>query len=84
MYELEGDGPRVKLLTELESVVKRAGLWAPHLPKEYGGCELGFMGLAYMNEIMAWSMASKRCFGIIVPNAGNQSVLVKCVDFGDS
>ncbi|MDK1020611.1 MAG: acyl-CoA dehydrogenase family protein [Candidatus Hydrogenedentes bacterium] len=77
LYGAEGDGPRVKLQMEVTDLVKRSGLWAPHLPEDYGGMGLGFMGLAYMNEILAWSMASKRCFGLSAPNSGNQSVLVK-------
>jgi len=77
LYGRQGDGPQLKLLGEIEELVKRAGLWAPHLPKEYGGAGLGFLGLAYMNEVMAWSMAAKRCFGLIAPNSGNASVLVK-------
>ena len=77
LYGLEGEGPQLKLRLEIEDLVRRAGLWAPHLPKEYGGMGIGFMAHAYMNEIMAWSMASKRCFGVNAPNSGNQSVLVK-------
>ena len=34
--------------------VKQAGLWAPHLPEEYGGMGLGFLEHAYMNEVLAY------------------------------
>jgi acyl-CoA dehydrogenase len=57
--------------------VKQTGLWAPHLPEEYGGMGLGFLAQAYMNEILAWSPLSAPLFGIVAPNASNQTLLVK-------
>ncbi len=57
--------------------VKEMGLWAPHLPEEYGGMGLGFLTQAYMNEILAWSPFSAPLFGIVAPNASNQTLLVK-------
>src|SRR3974390_1536155 len=35
--------------------VRQAGLWAPHLPTEYGGAGLDFLELAYMNEVLAYA-----------------------------
>ncbi len=58
-------------------LVKERGLWAPHLPEEYGGMGIGFLKLAYMNEILAWSPFSGPIFGIMAPNSGNQTILVK-------
>ena len=40
---------------EIQQKVKQAGLWAPHLPEEYGGCELSFLEHAYMNEVLAYA-----------------------------
>ncbi len=62
---------------ELREMVKAKGLWAPHLPEEYGGMGIGFLKLAYMNEILAWSPFSNPIFGIMAPNSGNQKILVK-------
>jgi acyl-CoA dehydrogenase len=62
---------------ELQDMVKERGLWAPHLPEEYGGMGIGFLKLAYMNEILAWSPYSNPIFGILAPNSGNQKILVK-------
>ena len=62
---------------ELRAMVKAKGLWAPHLPVEYGGMGIGFLKLAYMNEILAWSPFSNPIFGIMAPNSGNQKILVK-------
>ena len=66
-----------KLRNEIRERVQKTGLWAPHLPEEYGGSGLGFLKQAYMNEIMAWSPLSARLFGIVAPNAGNQKLLLK-------
>jgi acyl-CoA dehydrogenase len=66
-----------ELWARIQKVVKESGLWAPHLPEEYGGMGIGFLKLAYMNEILAWSPYSNPAFGIMAPNSGNQKILVK-------
>ncbi len=62
--------------SHIKETVRQAGLWAPHLPEEYGGAGLDFLELAYMNEILAYGMAAA-LFGVVAPNSGNQSILVK-------
>jgi acyl-CoA dehydrogenase len=61
----------------VQEKVKAEGLWAPHLPPEYGGMGIDFMAHAYMNEILAYGMGAASLFGVVAPNSGNQSVLVK-------
>lgn len=73
----EGEEKRDSLYEELRNHVREQGLWKPHLPSEYGGMGAGFLTLAYMNEIMAWSPFSSSAFGIVPPSAGNESVLAK-------
>jgi acyl-CoA dehydrogenase len=68
---------RKELYQGIQRKVKQAGLWAPHLPEEYGGMGIGFLKHAYMNEIMAWSPFSSSLFGCQAPNSGNQTILVK-------
>ena len=68
---------RRDLFRGIQAKVKQAGLWAPHLPEEYGGMGIGFLKHAYMNEIMAWSPFSSSLFGCQAPNSGNQTILVK-------
>ncbi len=68
---------RDQLVSDLRAYVKDSNLWAPHLPKEYGGMGIGFLGHAYMNEILAWSPHSNYIFGVQAPTSGNQSVLIK-------
>lgn len=71
-------GPeRDALEEEISSVVRERDLYAPHLPKEYGGMGIGFLAHAYMNEVLAWSFYSNRLFGVKAPTSGNQKVLVK-------
>jgi acyl-CoA dehydrogenase len=72
-----GDPDTGKRWADLMHMVKERGLWAPHLPEEYGGMGIGFLKLAYMNEILAWSPFSNPIFGILAPNSGNQKILVK-------
>ena len=62
---------------EIKAKVNKAGLWAPHLPKEYGGMGLDFLALAYMYEILAYAVGASTLFGIAAPNSGNASILVK-------
>ncbi|MGH9170513.1 MAG: acyl-CoA dehydrogenase family protein [Acidimicrobiales bacterium] len=66
-----------QLREDIKAKVKKAGLWAPHLPKEYGGMGLDFLAHAYMNEVLAYAMGAASLFGVVAPNSGNQSILVK-------
>ena len=66
-----------ELREHIKGVVKQAGLWAPHLPVEYGGAGLDFLELAYMNEVLAYAIGAASLFGIVAPNSGNQTILVK-------
>ncbi|TFG98185.1 MAG: acyl-CoA dehydrogenase [Myxococcales bacterium] len=73
----EQDPRGIQEWARLIALVKQTGLWAPHLPAEYGGMGVGFLQHAYMNEILAWSPFSAPIFGVVAPNAGNQKILVK-------
>jgi acyl-CoA dehydrogenase len=74
----ESDKKRARELREgIQAKVKQAGLWAPHLPEEYGGCGLSFLEHAYMNEVLAYSMGAAALFGVVAPNSGNQKILLQ-------
>jgi acyl-CoA dehydrogenase len=62
---------------DVKAKVRQAGLWAPHLPVEYGGAGLDFLELAYMNEVLAYAVGAASLFGVVAPNSGNQTLLVK-------
>jgi acyl-CoA dehydrogenase len=72
-----GSAEARQLRDDIRNRVKAEGLWAPHLPVEYGGMGIGFMKHAFMNEVLAWSPFSNHLFGVIAPNSGNQTVLIK-------
>lgn len=61
----------------IKEKVKQAGIWAPHLPPEYGGCGLSFLEHAYMNEVLAYASGAASLFGVVAPNSGNQKILLK-------
>ncbi len=65
------------LREDIKLKVKQAGLWAPHLPEEYGGCGLSFLEHAYMNEVLAYAVGAASLFGVVAPNSGNQKILLK-------
>ncbi len=67
----------LELRAQIKEKVKKAGLWAPHLPKEYGGMGLDFLAHAYMNEVLAYAIGAASLFGVVAPNSGNQSILAK-------
>ena len=76
-YE-ESDREKARALRhEIQAKVKQAGLWAPHLPEEYGGCGLSFLEHAYMNEVLAYAVGAAALFGVVAPNSGNQKILLK-------
>jgi acyl-CoA dehydrogenase len=66
-----------ELREHIKERVRQAGLWAPHLPEEYGGAGLSFLEHAYMNEVLAYAVGAAALFGVVAPNSGNQSILVK-------
>jgi acyl-CoA dehydrogenase len=66
-----------ELRQHVKDRVKQEGLWAPHLPQEYGGMGLDFLAHAYMNEVLAYGVGAGALFGVVAPNSGNQTILVK-------
>jgi acyl-CoA dehydrogenase len=61
----------------IKDKVRQAGLWAPHLPAEYGGADLDFLELAYMYEVLSYATGAAALFGVVAPNSGNQKILLK-------
>lgn len=73
---IEDEGLPVDLERELQSKVKAQGLWAPNLPREWGGMGIGFIGQALVNEIIGRSIIAARVFGSAAPDAGNAELLL--------
>jgi acyl-CoA dehydrogenase len=66
-----------RLRESIKEKVKQTGLWAPHLPEEYGGAGLSFLEHAYMNEVLAYAVGAASLFGVVAPNSGNQVLLLR-------
>ena len=73
---VEDEGLPVELERELQRRVKAQGLWAPNLPREWGGMGIGFIGQALVNEIIGRSVFAPRLFGNAAPDAGNAELLL--------
>jgi acyl-CoA dehydrogenase len=69
-------GDYVKLLLQMRAEAKAAGLWLPHMPKEWGG-----MGLGHVELAMVQAEAAKAYYGPWVlncqaPDEGNMHTLL--------
>lgn len=73
---VEDEGLPADLELDLQRRVKALGLWAPHLPREWGGMGIGFIGQALINEIVGRSVFAPRLFGNAAPDAGNAELLL--------
>jgi alkylation response protein AidB-like acyl-CoA dehydrogenase len=68
-------GKRQDLMKDLQARTKSMGMWAPHLPAEAGGMDIGFMKYVYMNEILGRSPVGPLAFGAQAPDSGNAEIL---------
>src|SRR5229473_6633586 len=73
---IEDEGLPLDLERELQQKIKALELWAPHLPCEWGGMGIGFIGQALINEIAGRSVIAPRLFGNAAPDAGNAELLL--------
>jgi alkylation response protein AidB-like acyl-CoA dehydrogenase len=67
------------LLPRLEAVrqkVKRAGLWCPQLPRQYGGLGLSLIEYGQVSEVLGRSTLGHYCFNCQAPDAGNMEILI--------
>jgi len=74
---VEHEGLPAVLEKDLQQKVKALGLWAPNLPKDWGGMGIGYIGQALVNEIIGRSVIAPRIFGEAAPDAGNCEVLLE-------
>ncbi len=73
---IEDEGLPADLEIELQQKVKALGLWAPNLPREWGGMGGSYIGQALVNEIVGRSVIAPRLFGNAAPDAGNAELLL--------
>jgi acyl-CoA dehydrogenase len=73
---VEDEGLPADLELDLQRRVKALALWAPNLPREWGGMGIGYVGQALVNEIVGRSVIAPRLFGNAAPDAGNAELLL--------
>jgi alkylation response protein AidB-like acyl-CoA dehydrogenase len=73
---VEDEGLPADLEIDLQHRVQALGLWAPNLPREWGGMGIGYIGQALINEIVGRSVIAPRLFGNAAPDAGNAELLL--------
>ena len=66
---------RPALHTKREQV-KALGLWAPHLPEEYGGLGLSLSEFARVSEELGGTPIGHYLFNCQAPDIGNMEVLI--------
>jgi alkylation response protein AidB-like acyl-CoA dehydrogenase len=57
--------------------VQQAGLWAPQIPREWGGMGLPLCEFALVSEVLGQSPLGHYLFGCQAPDAGNMEVLIR-------
>ena len=68
-------GPTDELRIELNSLAKAAGVFAPHVPKEYGGKGLTQIGRALVFEAAGYSILGPTAIHCASPDEGNIHLL---------
>ena len=71
----EHENLRLDVLEGVRTEVKAAGLWAPNLPREWGGQGMPLVGAAACYEAMNESIFGPVCFNCAAPDDGNMRVL---------
>ena len=68
-------GPTDELRIELNALAKAAGVFAPHVPKEYGGRALNQVGRALVFEAAGYSILGPTAIHCASPDEGNIHLL---------
>lgn len=68
---------RLDILDRIRAEVKDAGLWAPNLPREFGGLGVPMVAAAACYEAMNASIFGPACFNCAAPDDGNMRVLAQ-------
>jgi alkylation response protein AidB-like acyl-CoA dehydrogenase len=65
------------ILEEKRKMVKKMELWAPQVPKEYGGMGLDLVEHGLVSESLGRTPLGHYVFGCQAPDAGNIEILIK-------
>jgi acyl-CoA dehydrogenase len=74
-HEDDEAGLPIGVLAEVRQKARRAGVWAPQLPKEYGGLGLDTVGLCVVFEEAGRSMLGALALHCAAPDEGNMHLL---------
>jgi len=66
----------IKILLEMRAAAQAAGIWLPHMPKEWGGMGLGHVELAMVQAEAAKSSYGPWVFNCQAPDEGNMHTLL--------
>ena len=66
----------IKILLEMRAAAQEAGLWLPHMPKEWGGMGLGHVELAMVQAEAAKSTYGPWVLNCQAPDEGNMHTLL--------
>lgn len=64
-------------MTEVREKVKQLGLFAPHMPKEYGGADLAQIEMAHLSEELGRSPIGHFLFNCQAPDIANMELLLQ-------
>lgn len=64
-------------LKEVRERAKQTGLWAAHVPEEYGGAGLKLTEFAHMSEELGKSPIGHYLFNVQAPDVGNMEILME-------
>ncbi|MDG2426854.1 MAG: acyl-CoA dehydrogenase family protein [Acidimicrobiales bacterium] len=67
---------RIKALVKMRKQAHAEGLWLPHMPKEWGGMELGHVELAMVQAEAARSYYGPWVLNCMAPDEGNMHTLL--------
>jgi alkylation response protein AidB-like acyl-CoA dehydrogenase len=83
LYPLEADflngefRDLLPILAKKRAQVQAAGLWAPHLPVEYGGLGLTLLEFAHISETLGRSPLGHYVFNCQAPDIANMALLLR-------
>jgi acyl-CoA dehydrogenase len=72
------DGLLPEILNAVREKARRAGIWAPQLPVEYGGLGLGTAALCHVFEEAGRSLLGPLALHCAAPDEGNMHLLLLC------
>src|SRR5690242_12899569 len=70
-------GQMLPVLQEKRARVREMGLFAPHIPEEYGGAGLTLSEFAHISEELGRSPIGHYLFNCQAPDVGNMEILIQ-------